>query len=175
MWIIFGNKLETERVRGGAVVERHCQHCGETAWFYERVAATKLSLYFVQLIEYGKRRVMACGACNTLYATDELGAPDPGTAEKMLSTAERLGAEIGTAAKDAFGKLAEAAQGSGAKDAFGKLTDAAKGSFEHLRAAARDEERPLPREASPSDDPLADDEATLERKFRELEKRYRVE
>lgn len=158
MWIIFGNELKTERVRHGARVERHCQHCDETTVHYERVAATKLSLYFIELLEYGKRRVMACGACNTLYATDELGQPDaPSTgAERVLAAAEKAGAEISVAAKDAFGKLSAAA-----KDGLNQLS-------------SRSEPARRPEREVPSHDPLADDQDALEAKFRDLEKKYRI-
>ena len=51
--------------------------------FYERRAMTKLQLYFIDILDYGKRRVMACGACGELYATDELGE-DLGLARAAL-------------------------------------------------------------------------------------------
>lgn len=154
MWIVFGNELKTERVPNGARVERHCARCGETAVFYERVAATKLSLYFIELLEYGKRRVMACGACGALYATDELGAPPVQTgAEKLIAATERAGEQLQAAAKDAFGKLSAAA----------------KSGYEQLGGGT---EAPAPRrEATMDDDPLAADDEALEAKFRELEKK----
>jgi hypothetical protein len=153
MWILFGNKMTTERVPNGKRVERHCDSCGETAMFYERVASTKLSLYFIELLEYGKRRVMACGACGELYATDELGAAEVSTPEKVIGAAEKAGAQIGAAAKDAFGKL------KSGLDQF---------RSEQLPPSPREPEREL------SDDPLAEEENELEKKFRDLETRYRV-
>lgn len=152
MWILFGNKATTERVPNGKRVERHCDSCGETAMFYERTASTKFSLYFIELLEYGKRRVMACGACGELYATDELGpAEEMSMPEKAMKGAEKAGAQIGAAAKDAFGKL--------------------KSGLEQLRS----EELPPARSPEPmSDDPLAEDANELEAKFRDLEKRYRI-
>ena len=149
MWILFGNKATTERVPNGRRVERHCDSCGETAMFYERVASTKLSLYFIELLEYGKRRVMACGACGELYATDELG--EPSAPEKALNAAEKAGAQIGAAAKDAFGKL--------------------KSGIDQFRS---EQLPPTPREPEPTGDPLLDEENELEAKFKDLEKRYRV-
>ena len=115
MWILFGNKMTTERVPNG------------------------------------KRRVMACGACGELYATDELGAAEPSTPEKVMGAAEKAGAQIGAAAKDAFGKL---------KSGLAELRS------EHIP--------PSPREPEATDDPLADEENEMERKFRELETKYRV-
>jgi hypothetical protein len=148
--------MRTERVPNGQRVERHCDACGETAMFYERTASTKLSLYFIELLEYGKRRVMACGACGELYATDELG-PDPSFAsgaDKVLGAAEKAGAQIGAAAKDVFGKI----------------SNAVKGELDELRG----NERPARREPVATDDPLADEENEMEAKFRDLENRYRV-
>jgi hypothetical protein len=143
--------MTTERVPNGKRVERHCDSCGETAMFYERQASTKFSLYFIELLEYGKRRVMACGACGELYATDELGPAEVSAPEKVLSAAEKAGAQIGAAAKDAFGKL--------------------RSRIDEFRS----EELPPRREpAEATTDPLADDENELEAKFRDLEKRYRV-
>ncbi len=159
MWIVFGNKRTTERVPNGARVERHCQSCGETSMFYERTSSTKFSLYFIELLEYGKRRVMACGACGELYATDELGdaTQQQSGAERALGAAEKAGAQIGAAAKDAFGKLSAAA----------------KNGFDQLRVS--EDPAPRPRTTEPSEDPLADEQNELEAKFQDLEKRYRID
>jgi hypothetical protein len=157
MWIVFGNEVKTERVPNGARAERHCTSCGETVMFYERTVATKLSLYFIELLEYGKRRVMACGACGALYATDELGAPAPATgAAGVVAAAEKAGAQISTAAKDAFGKLSAAA----------------KSGLDQLGVGTPAE---APRRSDPVvDDPLAEDDDALEAKFRDLETKYRI-
>ena len=160
MWVIFGRKVETERVPGGAQVEKKCDHCGEVAMFYERRAISKLQLYFLDVLEYSNRRVMACGACGTLYGTDEVGRD----AEPV----------------DAF--VAQA------KDAFGRLGDAAKAGFERVRVGGaralegvREGERSgkpnassVGREPEVTDDPLADDDAALEAKFKDLETKYRI-
>lgn len=156
MWILFGNKMQTERVPNGARVERHCGSCNETAMFYERTASTKLSLYFIELVEYGKRRVMACGACGTLYATDELGAPEQATGvEKVMKQAEEAGSKLSSAAKGAFKQLSDAAR-SGFDDVTG-------GRSPEPAEEKRDFE-----------DPLTSDEEDLESKFRDLEKKYRI-
>jgi len=160
MWIVFGNKLKSERVPNGKRVERHCESCGETAMFYERTSSTKFSLYFIEILEYGKRRVMACGACGELYATDELGPPETQSVpEQVLGAAEKTGAQLSAAAKSAFGKLSEAA----------------KGGLHHLEG----KESPRAPDAAPGrdesfEDPLTSDEEDLESKFRDLEKKYRV-
>lgn len=160
MWILFGNKERTERVPNGKSVERHCSACNETAVFYERTASTKFSLYFIELVEYGKRRVMACGACGALYATDELGSPDERTGvDKVMGTVEEAGAKFSSAAKGAFGKLSEAAK-SGLDDL----------GFNRGSAPAD----PPRRSSTDFDDPLTSDEEALEAKFRDLEKKYRI-
>lgn len=127
--------------------------------FYERMSVSKFSLYFIELLDYGKRRVMACGACGALYATDELGdASQESTADKVIGTAEKAGAQISATAKSVFGKLG----------------DAAKSSLEQLRVAASDEPSPALRE-EPHEDPLAAEDEELESKFKDLEKRYRID
>lgn len=157
MWIVFGNKQKSERVPNGKRVERHCSSCGETAMFYERTSSTKFSLYFIELLEYGKRRVMACGACGELYATDELGSPETQSVpEQVFSAAEKTGAQVSAAAKSAFGKLTEAA-----KDGLNRL----EGNPAPPASRARD---------ASLEDPLTSDEEDLEAKFRDLEKKYRV-
>lgn len=153
MWIVFGTKVQTERIPGGKQVQRQCEHCGEVAMFYERRAVSKLQLYFLDVLDYEKRTVMACGACGTLYGTDEVGAveaPDAGDAVQKI---------VGTA-----------------KGAFGRLSEAARTGFERVREEAERALEPEPRgtvrEREATDDPLADDEAALEAKFREIEKKY---
>lgn len=156
MWIVFGNEVKTERVPNGARVERHCASCGETAMFYERTCSTKLSLYFIELLEYGKRRVMACGACGALYATDELGTPAPNAnTSNVMAAAEKAGVQISSVAKDAFGKVSAAA----------------KTGLEHLGLS---EPEKKPSREDDFEDPLAADDDALEAKFRNLEKKVRI-
>lgn len=152
MWVVFGTKVTTERVPNGRRVERHCDKCGELAMFYERRAMTKLQLYFIDILDYGKRRVMACGACGELYATDELGD---------ATSSDSQAPEWVSDAKATVGKLADAA-----KVGLGRIREAAA---RELGSSSRDEAPPA------TDDPLADDDAALEAKFRVLEKKYRIE
>jgi hypothetical protein len=75
MWIVFGTGVKAKRVPGGAKVERHCDQCGELASFYEKEVTATFRLYFVDVFDYQRHRVMACGCCGACYATDELGTP----------------------------------------------------------------------------------------------------
>ncbi len=151
MWIVFGNKEKTERVPGGAVVQRHCDQCGETAMFYERKATSVFQVYFIDVVDYGSRTVMACGACGALYATDEVSAG----LKPSLSPVESTLGSIKTAAKAAQARISSEAA---------KLMD-----------------RPPPATAAPSpaaedfDDPLAEDDRATEARFQELERKYRIE
>jgi hypothetical protein len=157
MWIIFGTKVETERVPNGARAERRCEKCGEVAMFYERRAVSKLQLYFLDVLDYASRRVMACGACGALYGTDEVGAPD--AAFQLPGAAKDAAARVGEAAREGWGRLREAG-GRALEELGGRPAEGARG--------------PGPDAADATADPLADDDAALEAKFRELEKKYRV-
>jgi hypothetical protein len=100
MWIIFGTAVKTTRIAGGARVDRDCEQCGERATFYEKEITSSFRLYFVDIFDYRRHRVMSCGSCGACYATDELGAP----------TGERtLGEDVGRAAQRVGGYLERAA------------------------------------------------------------------
>jgi hypothetical protein len=75
MWIVFGTGVKTTRVPGGAKVERECGQCGELATFYEKEVTATFRLYFIDVFDYRRHRVMSCGCCSACYATDELGVP----------------------------------------------------------------------------------------------------
>jgi hypothetical protein len=81
MWIVFGTGVKARRVPGGARVERRCGQCDEVATFYEKEVTATFQLYFVELFDYQRHRVMACGCCGACYATDELGLPATRTGE----------------------------------------------------------------------------------------------
>jgi hypothetical protein len=95
MWVIFGTKEATRRVRGGAQVVRHCEGCGEVTTFYEKDVTSTFRLYFIDVFDYRRHRVMACGGCGAHYATDELGARDTDVAatigKKLEEGSEALG------------------------------------------------------------------------------------
>lgn len=157
MWIVVSTKVKTERVAGGRQLDRHCSECGEDARFYERRATSILQLYFIDVVDYGRRTVMACGACGALYATDELGEPvsaDTQNLGNVTAAAERAGKDLAARAKVAFGEIAGAAR---------RLTGQADAPSE----AASDETDAHP-------DPLAEDDAALEARFAELDRKFRV-
>jgi hypothetical protein len=150
MWLVLGTKEKTERVPNGRQVERHCSACGERAMFYERRATSTFQVYFLDVVDYGSRIVMACGACGVLYATDEAGTRERSTLETVTGAAENVGSAIA----------------SGATRAFHRVSSVARGALEA--------DAPAPRQAAtpePSDDPLADEDRALEARFEELEKR----
>lgn len=157
MWIFFGTKDNAELVPGGRREQRTCPKCGEHAMFYERRVISSMELYLIPIFDYRTRLVMACGACGSLFATDE---PAPGyqpqsDTDKITSAAERTAESIASAAKEGFARMSDAVK-------------------THLGSSHS--ERP-PEPEPPlvdTDDPLADDERALEAKFRELEKRMRV-
>lgn len=147
MWIVFGNKEKTERVSGGAVVQRHCDQCGETAMFYERKATSVFQVYFIDVVDYGSRTVMACGACGALYATDEVNKPSLSPVESTLDS-------IKTAAKAAQARISSEAA---------KLMDRPPPAANPAAPPAED-----------FDDPLAEDDRATEARFQELERKYRI-
>lgn len=156
MWLVLGTKEHTERIPNGRQVERLCSECHETAMFYERRATSTIQLYFIDVVDYRSRTVMACGACGALYAADDApnaAARQPTPLEKFTGAAEQVGSSIA----------------SGAARAFEKVSNAARGALQSDGPEAR---RPAPPEAT--DDPLADEDAALEARFQDLEKRARV-
>lgn len=150
MWLVLGTKEKTERVPNGRQVERHCSECHETAMFYERRAISTLQLYFLDVVDYRTRTVMACGACGALYATDDVEAREPTALETFTGAAGQVGSAIA----------------SGAQRAIDRVSGVARGA---LQPEAPDAERRAPQAAT--DDPLADEDAALEERFKELERR----
>lgn len=160
MWIVFGTKAQTTRVAGGAKLERRCLTCGETAMFYEKELVSTFRLYFIDVFDYKRHRVMACGCCGACYATDELGMPGTrtyGHGEPLLG--EQIGRAAGRAG-DYVERAASAVQSS------------LSGLFSDGRRAPTS---PLPPRPSldEEDDLLADD--PMEARFRELERKAREE
>jgi hypothetical protein len=165
MWIVFGTGVTTRRVPGGLKVERRCAQCGETATFYEKEVTSTFRLYFVDVFDYQRHRVMACGCCSACYATDELDARKTPT----LDASERapLGDQLESAAARVGGYVERAAS----------AVEAGVSSLFFDERPARPAPPP-PREAPPSivdeemDDPLED---PLEARFRELERKVRIQ
>jgi len=101
MWIVFGTEVKAKRVAGGAKVEHHCDQCGELAPFYEKEMTSTFRLYFVDIFDYRRHRVMACGCCGACYATDELGLPGTEAAslgERAARAAHEVGGYVDRAA-----------------------------------------------------------------------------
>jgi hypothetical protein len=156
MWIVFGTNQKTQRVPGGARLERHCDQCGETATFYEKEVTATFQLYLIDVFDYRRHRVMSCGCCGACYATDELGAP-----ARRDGDVASLGEGLEHAARRAGGYLERAADvvESGISSL---LFDERVGG---ARRREVDEQEPRPDD---EDDPLAHPH---EARFRELEKK----
>jgi hypothetical protein len=155
MWIVFGRGVKTTRVPGGAKVERGCGQCGETATFYEKEVTSTFRLYFLDVFDYEKHRVMACGCCGACYATDELGVPDTDTTGTMNESPSVSGY---------LNRAADAVE-SGIANLFPSARPA--------RSPDREERERAEQEAPPPDDddeldPLED---PMEARFRELERK----
>ncbi len=149
MWIVFGSGVKTQRVPGGAKVDRECMQCGEHATFYEKEVTATFRLYFIDVFDYQKHRVMSCGCCSACYATDELGIPQTGAVTESPSVAGYL-------------ERAAGAFEAGISSLFGDERPAA-------RAPHREEEA----ESSPAadDDEIDPLEDPMEARFRELERK----
>jgi hypothetical protein len=147
MWIVFGTGVKTTRVPGGARVERHCTQCGEHATFYEKEVTATFRLYFIDVFDYQKHRVMACGCCSACYATDELGVPKTGAVSEGPSVAGYI-------------ERAAGAFESGIASLFSDERPAS-------HASNREEEASPP----PEDDDFDPLEDPMEARFRELERK----
>lgn len=145
MWIVFGTGVKTTRVPGGARIERYCMQCGEHATFYEKEVTATFRLYFIDVFDYQKHRVMACGCCGACYATDELGVP----------TAVTEGPSVAGYIERAAGAFE-----AGISSLFSDERPAS-------RASSREEEEPSP----PGDDDFDPLEDPMEARFRELERK----
>jgi hypothetical protein len=160
MWIVFGTRVDARRVPGGLKVERTCGQCGETATFYEKEITSTFRLYFIDVFDYQRHRVMACGCCGACYATDELGAPGTRSLEERarpaLEGVERAAGRVGE-----YVERAATAVGSGISSLFS-------------------DERPAPpeRKAAPRPEPPEDEidplEDPVEARFRDLERKVRI-
>jgi hypothetical protein len=156
MWIVFGTEVKTKRVPGGAKIERPCTQCGELSPFYEKEVTATFRLYFIDIFDYQRHRVMACGCCGACYATDELGLP-------------------GTRADDAASLGERAAR---AAHGVGGYLDRAANALEAGVSSLLSSERPAtrsPKEQGPSDSDGGDDDGDpVEARFRVLEKKAGV-
>ena len=131
MWIVFGHKSQLSRVPNGQKVERRCTSCGENATFYEKQATKTFRLYFMDVFDYQRHRVMACGCCGAYYATDELGAPTNPLLDDLTEAASK--------AED-YARRAASATG----DYLGRANDALAGGVSSLFSGSRPRRSPPP-------------------------------
>jgi hypothetical protein len=159
MWIIFGNRVRSERVPNGKVAERRCGACGEVAMFYERRVVSTMQLYFLDVFNYKRQRAMSCGACGALYATDEFGAPED----------EHESLQSGTIAGtlESAAKTVGDAVRTGASEWLGRGRDAVRSTRDRLEAREESAHN------DHADDPLRDEDDELNRRFAELERKVR--
>lgn len=108
-WVVLGLKRATERVPGGAQLVRRCDGCHEETTFYEKEIKSTFRLYFVDVFDFDRDRVMACGACGAAFVTDELAAK-PRT--PMVSTT--LDKELGRGAEAVSRAAADMGESFGA-------------------------------------------------------------
>jgi hypothetical protein len=74
MWIIIGNRNQTQEVPGGRETRRECPKCHTFARMSEHRVLTTFRLYFVDILNHGARHLMVCNVCGTAFATDELAS-----------------------------------------------------------------------------------------------------
>lgn len=192
VWVIIGHRTKTERVQDGLAVERECTSCGEVATFYERRAIRTFRLYFLDVFDYDKQRVMACGACGALFATDDHGAPSEETAEGWQNALSSAAGSVTDAATKARAALAPMLQQAGenakdmledAREGFAplarKATEEIGDAFRKLRIEG-DEVRDLDDHDEEDDSDLPEsarekdpEKAAVLRRFEELEKRLK--
>jgi hypothetical protein len=91
MWIVFGNKSQLTWVPNGQKVDGHCTVCHQPTTFYEKQITKTFRLYFVDIFDYRRHRVMACGRCDAYYATDELGPPSNPLMEDLTEGVSKAG------------------------------------------------------------------------------------
>jgi hypothetical protein len=158
VWIVFGNRVNARRVPGGLKVERRCGQCGETATFYEKEVKSTFNLYFIDVFDYGRHRVMACGCCGACYATDELEAAETRSDEEPA-------------------RPARLTRSSNVADRVGDYVDRAANALESGISSLFFDERPAPPEHEPAPPRSSGDEEELdplEARFRELERKARI-
>lgn len=174
VWVVIGHRVRSERVPDGLAVERECVTCGEVATFYEREAVKSFRLYFVDVFDYETQRVMACGACGTLYATDELGKPTDATAGGWRDALSSAASQVSSAARKAGAAIAPTLEQAG--ENARELFDGAREGLGPIARRAGDEVGDAFRRLRIEDDGVHDldaeeaDEAPRPRKKKRREK-----
>src|ERR1700689_210136 len=100
MGIVFGTRVNTRRIPGGRKDEHTYDQWGEAGAFYEKEVTSTFRLYFIDVFDSQRHRVMACGCCGACYATDELGAPGTRAGEdhalpELGARVERVAGRVG--------------------------------------------------------------------------------
>jgi hypothetical protein len=157
VWIVFGTKEAAKRVPGGAQVVRRCDACGEQATFYEKDLTSTFRLYFIDVFDYRKHRVMQCGACSANFTTDELGARDEDLGTRVEKTLERGADAIGKAATTVGDELTGLAA-----------------RFVGRPAPKRETPSTTARRRAPEHDDLSDDDLAALRELDDLETKFRA-
>jgi hypothetical protein len=164
VWIIAGTSARSERVPGGAKLEHYCQSCRETTMFYEKQMTDTFRLYFIDVYDISKQRVMACGACGAHYLTDDQRATD-GAAQAPAVRQDSLGNRVERGVQSTGERV------GGFFERTADSLEAGIGKLLHGESstppASRHEPEPL------HDDPLDEDplDDPNEAKFRELERK----
>lgn len=78
MWIIIGQRVETEPVPAPSTLMKTCGKCGVFTTFEERKLVTTARIYFVDAFKYGAKRVMVCAACEAAFAVKDAEPVDAG-------------------------------------------------------------------------------------------------
>ncbi|MCB9660539.1 MAG: hypothetical protein H6726_23040 [Sandaracinaceae bacterium] len=190
VWVVLGLKRATERVPGGAQLQRRCESCQEDTTFYEKELKSTFRLYFLDVFDFNRDRVMACGACGACYVTDEVGGArlpsHTASLEKQLErggqavgkfaadmgeSAATVGAEISRGLRTTASDVTRGLSDLAARAGSGSLPDLAKRAVATVAAGPQRERDPEPsadevvglRELDVPDD--------LEERFRELERK----
>ncbi|MCA9534516.1 MAG: hypothetical protein KC593_12585 [Myxococcales bacterium] len=191
VWVVLGLKRATERVPGGAQLQRRCESCHEDTTFYEKELKSTFRVYFLDVFDFNRDRVMACGACGAAYVTDELQAtprarPHTSNLEQQLGrgsqavgkfasdmgeSAATVGAEMGRGLRTAAAEVGQGLGDIATRVSGVRLGDLAK------RALAGTPSLPTPtQEPDLTPDELdalraLDGPDALELRFRELERK----
>lgn len=173
VWVVIGHRVRSERVPDGLAVERECASCGEVATFYEREAVKSFRLYFLDVFDYDTQRVMACGACGTLYATDELGEPSAATAGGWRDALSSAASQVSSAARKAGAAIAPTLEQAG--ENARELFDGAREGLGPMARRASDEVGDAFRRLRVEDDGVRDLDEDEPRSKRKKERREKAE
>lgn len=191
VWVVLGLKRGTERVPGGAQLVRRCDSCREETTFYEKEIKSTFRLYFLDVFDFDRDRVMACGACGAAFVTDELAAKPrtpmaPTNLDKQLGrgagavsrAAVDMGETIGAVGSELGRGLRTAATdvGQGLGDLASRVGHTRLGDLARRRLGRRETGSAEP-DLSPEEEAALrelDGPSELELRFRELERQAKA-